>query len=220
MKTLLTLIIFLLIVVSNSVAGELIDIIHLKNGDIVKGEIIKDIPGEHLKIKLQDGQVLGYLYSEIKQIYRGVLTGKDPELERRLAEEERLRKETQYKYGEKNPRSAALLACFIPSAGHYYAGNWTRGLLFAIGRVGSIAYVIKESDNDYNYFKDDRDLPDEIYIGFGFVALFTIIEVIDANWEAKIYNDRLYEEIFGSPKLSLRPAPARDGVCLTLTYRF
>jgi len=36
----------------------------------------------------------------------------------------------------KSPGTASFLAFLIPSAGHGYAGNWSRGVPFALGRVG------------------------------------------------------------------------------------
>jgi hypothetical protein len=216
MKTPVMLIIFSLMIALTSAAGELIDILHLKNGDIVKGEIINDVPGEHLKIKLQNGEILGYMYSEIKQIDRDVPTGRDSEMERKLAEEEKLRKEYQFKYEQKSPCLASLFAYLIPSAGHYYARNWSRGLLFAAGRIGCAAYALSEVD----FSNNDQDYSNGFYIAAGGAAFFMIMEIIDANWEAKRYNNRLYETIFGNPKLGLRPAPVKDGIGLTLSYQF
>ena len=39
----------------------------------------------------------------------------------------------------KDPTKAGLLAAIIPSAGHYYAGNWWKGSLFLIGEITSLA---------------------------------------------------------------------------------
>ena len=44
-----------------------IDVLHLKNGDIVKGTIIEKIPDKSVKIKLEGGSIFTYKYTEISQ---------------------------------------------------------------------------------------------------------------------------------------------------------
>jgi hypothetical protein len=42
-----------------------------------------------------------------------------------------------YNKNKKYPAKAILFSCLLPSLGHAYAGNWTKGLLFATARLGS-----------------------------------------------------------------------------------
>ena len=44
------------------------DVVHLKNGSIVRGTIIEQIPGESLKIQTQGGSVFVYTMNEIAKI--------------------------------------------------------------------------------------------------------------------------------------------------------
>ena len=50
-------------------AGD-IDILNLKNGDLIKGKIIENKINEYIKIELQGGSVLTYTYDQIESIER------------------------------------------------------------------------------------------------------------------------------------------------------
>ncbi len=43
------------------------DVVYLKNGSIIKGEIIEQIPNESMKIKTFDGSIFVYAMNEIKK---------------------------------------------------------------------------------------------------------------------------------------------------------
>jgi hypothetical protein len=47
-----------------------IDVINLKNGDILKGQILKDVPGNYIQLELKDGIVKKISYAEIEK--RGI----------------------------------------------------------------------------------------------------------------------------------------------------
>ena len=47
-----------------------IDILNLKNGDLIKGKIIENKINEYIKIELQGGSVLTYTYDQIESIER------------------------------------------------------------------------------------------------------------------------------------------------------
>ncbi len=47
---------------------ELDDVIYLKNGNILRGTIIEQIPNESVKIKTKDGNVFGYKIDEVLKI--------------------------------------------------------------------------------------------------------------------------------------------------------
>ena len=44
------------------------DVIHLKNGGLIRGTIIEQIPGESLKIQTRDGNVFVYTMDEIAKM--------------------------------------------------------------------------------------------------------------------------------------------------------
>jgi len=93
-----------------------------------------------------------------------------------------------YEHFSKSKTTAVLLECFLPSAGHAYAGNWTRGLPFAIGKLGCVPFmVIDRPSSDKNSGK--RNLTTAI-AGVSYLAI-SIWEAIDASNQVDKYNDEL-----------------------------
>lgn len=64
MKSVFTGIVLLSIVFSQPY----IDIVELKNGDIIKGKIIENIINDHIRIELVGGSILTYQYSQIESL--------------------------------------------------------------------------------------------------------------------------------------------------------
>ena len=56
------------VVTAPAFAQQMEDVVHLKNGSIVRGTIIEQIPGGLLKIQTQDGSVFVYIMDEIAKI--------------------------------------------------------------------------------------------------------------------------------------------------------
>ena len=53
---------------SSVVAQNLQEVVYLKNGSIIKGVIIEQVPGVSLKIKTYDGSIFAYPMSEVEKI--------------------------------------------------------------------------------------------------------------------------------------------------------
>ena len=58
------------IVLLSFIFAEDIDILNLKNGDLIKGKIIENKFNEYIKIELQGGSILTYTYDQIESIER------------------------------------------------------------------------------------------------------------------------------------------------------
>jgi hypothetical protein len=65
----LSLVFLALFVIFSSflLAQERIDVIYLKNGDIYKGQILKDVPGNYIQLEIMDGTIKKILYSDIEK---------------------------------------------------------------------------------------------------------------------------------------------------------
>ena len=61
--------VIIILLFSVIIAGD-IDILNLKNGDLIKGKIIENKINEYIKIELQGGSVLTYTYDQIESIER------------------------------------------------------------------------------------------------------------------------------------------------------
>lgn len=59
-------------VVQSAGAQEVIEVLHLKNGSMIKGMIIEQVPNESVKIRTSDGSVFVYPLSEVEKITKEV----------------------------------------------------------------------------------------------------------------------------------------------------
>ena len=68
MKKFCLLIWFVLIYISQTFAQDIQEVVYLKNGSIIRGLIVEQIPNESLKIQTRDGSVFAYKMSEVQKI--------------------------------------------------------------------------------------------------------------------------------------------------------
>ena len=57
-----------LVMTSQAFAQQMEDVVHLKNGGLIRGTIIEQVPGESLKIQTRDGNVFVYTMDEIAKM--------------------------------------------------------------------------------------------------------------------------------------------------------
>ncbi|MBC8412002.1 MAG: hypothetical protein H8E12_25330 [Rhodobacteraceae bacterium] len=132
-----------------------------------------------------------------------------------------------YNSYRKSPTIATVLSLTIPTIGHAYAGNWSRGAKFFGGRILSIGVTFGLS----NYFQEEKMFTSKVrgdldrFLGatgvIGFIY-FSAKEWTDASKEVQRYNRRIYKDIFGKepPSFSLNLQPTYEGANLTLAYKF
>jgi hypothetical protein len=61
-------IVITLFLISSLFAQTYIDVVLLKNGDVIKGKIIENVINDHIRIELQGGSILSYQYHQIESI--------------------------------------------------------------------------------------------------------------------------------------------------------
>ena len=71
MRRLISILFVAVFCVSEEVLGQqLEDVVYLKNGSIIKGVIVEQIPGESVKLETRDGNVFVFPMLEIAKITR------------------------------------------------------------------------------------------------------------------------------------------------------
>ncbi|OQY10846.1 MAG: hypothetical protein B6I29_00590 [Marinitoga sp. 4572_148] len=125
------------------------DKIYLKSGVIMEGVIVK-VNEEEVVIKLKSGSPATINQKDIAFIESSE-SKKIKDDDNKLFSEKTL----FYKENKKNPGVAAFLGFIVPSAGHAYAGNWGKGLLFATGEIALLAATGYEIYN--NYYSDEMN---------------------------------------------------------------
>ena len=124
-------------------AQPLEDVVYLKDGTIVRGTIIEQIPGESLKIQTQGGSVFLYTLDEIAKIVKEpvlepeVKAKPDPKPEDPTdeAKESMLEMQGQVRVKKKEPWLAFALSLVMPGAGQFYNDQSTKGVV----QLGAVA---------------------------------------------------------------------------------
>ena len=88
------------------------DVVHLKNGGLIRGTIIEEVVGKSLKIKTRDGNVFIYTMDEIAKMSR------EPVMRMR-----------HIGIQEKNPMVSCILSIVLPGVGQFYNGEPSKGIV-------------------------------------------------------------------------------------------
>jgi hypothetical protein len=101
------------------------DVIYLKNGSIIKGMIIENMPGATVKLQTADGNLFVYNYTDIEKFGKEAVVAKASVIK-----------------SEKNPAVSCLLSFLLPGGGQYYNGEITKGAIMTGVYVGSYVLVL------------------------------------------------------------------------------
>ena len=128
-------------------AQQMEDVVYLKDGTIVRGTIIEQIPGESLKIQTQGGSMFLYTLDEIAKIVKEpvlepeVKAEPDPKPDdttdeaAKMAQESMLEMKGQVRVKKKEPWLAFALSLVMPGAGQFYNDQYTKGVV----QLGAVA---------------------------------------------------------------------------------
>ena len=128
-------------------AQQMEDVVYLKDGTIVRGTIIEQIPGESLKIQTQGGSTFLYTLEEIAKIVKEpvlepeVKAEPDPKPEDTTDETAQMGKESmldmkgQVRVKKKEPWLAFALSLVMPGTGQFYNDQYKKGVV----QLGAVA---------------------------------------------------------------------------------
>jgi TM2 domain-containing membrane protein YozV len=199
------------------------DVVYLKNGSIIKGTIIEQIPGKTIKIQTQDGNIFVYGFDDIAKITKeqsvkqaSVISGPGP----------------------KNTGVAFVLSWLVPGAGQVYNNQPIKGAIqFGICATGYILFATqlpytKDVYVDYGSYStwEERDFGNAgtAWTGFAVALGCHIWSMIDAPVTASRLNKKLgysFNQINIDDNLTISMMPTasergRIAPKLALTYRF
>lgn len=106
------------------------DVVYLKNGSIIRGDIVEMISGETVKIMTADGSVFVYPFADVEKFSKEEAIGlKVPN--------------NVYNVEKKSPWVSGLLSFWIPGLGQFYNGETRKGCVdLGIQVVGWTAMVV------------------------------------------------------------------------------
>ena len=198
LKILFFIVIFFISTVANNLtAQDMRDVVYLKNGSIIKGIIIEQIPDISYKIETSDGSVFVCLYPDVEKIIK------------EKTELKQLQQPKTIVIREKNPAVACIASIILPGLGQVANEEYLKGLGFFLGCVGGIVLAISNVD-------ELAAVGLLIYVGS------YLGSVIDAPVSASSYNKKLLKGLdLGSVKfISLQPnlSVKQFGIGTAMTY--
>ena len=184
-------------------AQSLEDVVYLKDGTIVRGTIIEQIPGESLKIQTQGGSTFLYALEEIAKIVKEpvlepeVKAAPDPKPEDTtdVAKESMLEMKGQVRVKKKEPWLAFALSLVMPGTGQFYNEHYTKGVvqLSAVAAGAGLVYVGVQDDYrawDGPWIDPDQDNNTRTLPGGILWACAHLWSVIDAPLSAIRINEQ------------------------------
>ena len=195
-----------LVVTSPAFAQQMEDVVHLKNGGLIRGTIIEQVPGESLKIRTRDGNVFVYTMDEIAKISKEPVMGMRGHIGAK----------------KKNPWIAGGLSLLIPGAGQTYNNQFKKGLIqLGVAIVGTGLTYAAEKDDYKNIHGNTVDRDDDNWkIGFGVLLNYgsRLWSVIDAPISANRINKRNQRPSYGH-LIELGGNRATFGVDLVVSHK-
>ena len=143
-------------------AQPLEDVVYLKDGTIVRGIIIEQIPGESLKIQTQGGSMFVYTLEEIAKIVKEpvlepeVKAKPDPDMTD-VAKESMMEMKGQIRVKKKEPWLAFALSLVMPGTGQFYNDQYTKGTVQLGATLAGAGLVFIGVRDNYKAYGLDAD---------------------------------------------------------------
>jgi len=151
-------------------SGDMQDVVYLKNGSIIRGIIVEQIPQESIRIQTVDGSVIVYGMNEIARITR---------------EKSHVTRPSASVHSKKHPVLAWFVSLLLPGGGQFYNGEVGKGALM-LGAF-TVGYVLALSSLDDDTWENDG--PDVSAQAGAIIALGTWLwSMIDAPVSASKIN--------------------------------
>ena len=184
------------------------DVVHLKNGSIIKGQIVELVPNEKVRIETSDGSVFVFPMDEVIRIEgEPVLSPPTPDRRR------------------KDPFGAAVMSFFIPGLGQYYNGQVGKGLLQQ-GLVIAGALVMVNGAEGSSSSKAVYNAPSAQTDGYAIGIAMIVITDVWSIWDASATANRINREIDSEQSRVSQAVPelgllyADESVGVELAFRF
>lgn len=179
----------------------------LKDGSVVRGTIEEVKPNKRYVIRTEGGQRLTFKQKDVAK-FTIVPAAVDLGPPSTAQFQKILERREHYC----SPGAAFIFSAVLPSAGHAYAGNWTRGGMFLVmeGAAAGVAYYGWTKQGSLR-FRGRRDFDGPLYGGIGMLVALRGWEIFDAVVLAKSANERPF---------AVGAGPVGDGMGLALAWRW
>ena len=133
--------------------GNMQDVVYLKNGSIIRGDIIEMVPSETVKIMTADGCVFIYDFADVEKFTKEQPKGAGPTAN----------------FEKKSPWLSGFFSWFIPGLGQFYNGEHRKGWIdLGTGIGGYVAMftggILMTTSESYDYSTGIYTVNDAQYI--------------------------------------------------------
>ena len=158
------------------------EVVYLKNGSVIRGIIVEQIPNETLRIRTRGGSEFVFQMSEVLKITKELPVVEPPSQQDQSPPGGYIR--------QKDPAIAFLLSFLISGGGQFYTENYGEGAAHLIVQIVSFGLIVGAvEDNDA--WGRDYDGDDSIGV-VGVLVLLTnwIYSMATAPGQARAFNER------------------------------
>jgi hypothetical protein len=161
------------------------EVIYLKNGSVVRGIIVEQIPNETLRIRTKGGSEFVFKMSEVLKITKE-LPVVEPPGPGRLPPSSYIK--------QKDPTMAAILSFLLTGTGQFYVEEYNKAYVHWLIYAVSIGFIVKAVEDNYiNIYNNSYDPDDDDgYAAIGGLLWLTnwVVSVVTAPGQARAFNER------------------------------
>ncbi|MDE0300692.1 MAG: hypothetical protein OXN17_18805 [Candidatus Poribacteria bacterium] len=177
------------------------DVVYLKDGTVIRGIIIKQIPGGSITIRTKDGSQFVYSMHDVSVITKEPVAGS-----------------SSYT-AQKNPPLALGLSCLLPGLGQFYNEQPEKGVVMFGGSIVGLVMMIAGTEDNIETFAGNLDVDDDdgtAILGFIVWGASLGWSMIDAYSAASRINEQKQSRV----ALNLHPAAGPNAIGARFTLRF
>ena len=158
------------------------DVVYLKNGSVVRGIIVEQIPNETLKIRTQGGSEFVFKMSDVLKISKELPVVKPPD---RVSPSRYIK--------EKDPAIALLLSFVLAGVGQFYVEEYNKAYIHWLVHVVGIGFMVTGTQDNFGSYDVDGD---DGYVLVGGLMLLTnwVVSMVSAPSQARAFNERQHRE--------------------------
>ena len=172
------------VMASPAFAQQMEDVVHLKNGGLVRGTIIEQIPGVSLKIKTREGNVFVYTMDEIAKMSKESVMGMRGHIGAK----------------KKNPWIAGGLSLLIPGTGQIYNDQLGKVAIQSGAAIVVLGLLISGMEDDSKIYGRRIDPDDDewkVTLGISLWSGVQAWSVVDAYLSANKINEQNQQPSYG-----------------------
>ena len=192
------------------------EVVYLKNGSVVRGIIVEQIPNETLRIRTQGGSEFVFQMSEVLKITKEL-----PVVE--PSSPVRLPPPGSY-IQQKDPTMAAILSFLLTGTGQFYVEEYNKAYVHWLIYAVSIGFIVKAVEDNYiNIYNNSYDPDDDDgYAAIGGLLWLTnwVVSVVSAPGQARAFNERQQALSLLSDRLLLESYTSGKAQGAMLSLRF